>query len=125
MSLDVSLVVGDARLVPCEHCGGTGKINEEPGEVWEGNVTHNLTEMADAAGIYEAIWRPERLGITKAKQLIEPLTVGLAVLEADPPAFRKHNAPNGWGMYEHFVTFVKRYLTACIEHPDASVRASG
>lgn len=93
----------------------------QPTEVYTDNITHNLITMARAAGIYEALWRPETIGITKAAQLIIPLTEGLARLKADPAEYEAHNAPNGWGMYEHFVPFVERYLAACVANPDADV----
>lgn len=93
-----------------------------PTGVYSGNITHNLTSMASEAGIYQALWRPEEIGITTAAQLIEPLTAGLALLKSDPPRFEAHNSPNGWGLYEHFVPFVENYLTACKENPDATVR---
>ncbi len=54
----------------------------QPAVVYESNITHNLTEMADAVGIYKYLWRPEELGITKAKDLIKPLADGLVVLKA-------------------------------------------
>lgn len=93
----------------------------QPTEVYTDNITHNLTTMARAAGIYEALWSPETIGITKAAQLIIPLTEGLTRLKADPAEYEAHNAPNGWGMYEHFVPFVERYLAACVANPDADV----
>lgn len=89
--------------------------------VYSANITHNLGKMADAAGIYQHLWRPEELGIKTAAELIEPLQAGLDRLRDDPEAFKKHNAPNGWGLYEHFVPFVEKYLAACREHPNAVV----
>jgi hypothetical protein len=35
-------------------------------EVFDYNITHNLGEMAKAAGIYMELWRPEEIGIIKA-----------------------------------------------------------
>jgi hypothetical protein len=92
--------------------------------VYEANITHNLGAMANEAGIYQHLWRPEEIGITKAAQLIEPLRAGLALLKTEPQRFEKHNAPNGWGLYEHFVPFVENYLAACEEHPDAARHVS-
>jgi hypothetical protein len=94
-----------------------------PTEVYSRNITHNLNKMAMEAGIYEPLWRPEEVGITHAHQLIAPLAEGLAKLKADPEHYQKFNAPNGWGMYEHFVPFVEDYLKACIENPNAEVHA--
>lgn len=106
MSLDVSL------------------IEVRPVEIYTSNITHNLGDMARAAGIYEALWQPEELGITKAEQLIAPLTEGLAKLEAKPKKFEKFNAANGWGKYEDFVPFVRKYLEACKANPEAEVVVS-
>jgi len=93
----------------------------KPTEVYSANITHNLGAMAEEAGIYKHLWRPEELGLTVAGELIEPLRAGLALMKQDPERFRKHNAPNGWGMYEHFVPFVEGYLTACEETPGATI----
>jgi len=46
------------------------------------------------------------------------------LLEQDPERFRAFNSSNGWGLYEHFVPFVRDYLTACEANPDAVVTAS-
>lgn len=93
-------------------------------EVFEYNITHNLSEMARAAGLYNFIWHPQHMNIIKAEQLIKPLTIGLNLLKSDPDMFRPFNAANGWGVYEDFVIFVEKYLTACKEYPDANVNAS-
>ena len=53
-------------------------------DVYDANITHNLTEMADKAGIYEALWRPEEINVKKAKDLIRPLEIGLAALLSAP-----------------------------------------
>ena len=100
-------------------------INPGEGEaVYSANITHNLNRMAGAAGIYEHLWRPEEIGVTHAAQLIEPLSAGLALLQSDPPRFQAFNSPNGWGMYDHFVSFVARYLDACQIYPTATVSVS-
>lgn len=124
MSLDVYLHTGEDRIADCEHCGGTGKVNQGRECVYDSNITHNLNRMAEEAGIYQYLWRPEELGITKAKELIEPLRQGLARLEADQQHFEKFNAPNGWGLYIHFVPWVKKYLQACEDNPEADVSVS-
>jgi hypothetical protein len=92
--------------------------------LYDANITHNLNRMASAAGIYEEMWRPEELGITRAEQLIKPLSKGLERLLSDPEKFRQFDASNGWGTYEHFVPFVQAYRAACEEYPDAEVRVS-
>lgn len=93
-------------------------------EVYSRNITHNLGRMAGAAGIYEALWRPDEHGLTTAAQLVEPLTLGLMALRDDPEKFKALNPPNGWGSYEGLVAFVADYLAACERHPTAKVEVS-
>ena len=93
----------------------------ETQQVFTGNITHNLTAMAAAAGIYKHLWRPEELGITRAAELIEPLSKGLELLLAEPDRFKAMNPSNGWGTYENLVYFVSNYIGACKKHPDADV----
>ena len=90
-------------------------------QVYWANITHNLGKMAEAAGIYKHLWRPEEIDIETASQLIKPLTIGLGKLRAKPEFFKTFDAPNGWGLYIHFVPFVEEYLAACKEHPDAII----
>lgn len=91
--------------------------------VFSYNITHNLGKMADAAGIYTELWRPEEAGITKAHQLIAPLRKGLDRLLDTPDYFKTFDPPNKWGNYDGLVRFVESYLSACIEHPNATVYA--
>lgn len=98
--------------------------SEEGETVYTANITHNLNKMAAEAGIYEALWRPDEHGMTKAAQLIEPLTEGLSALRADPARFETFNPSNGWGDYDGLVTFVARYLAACEQYPHAEIGIS-
>lgn len=153
MSLDVYLD-GTRRTVDCEceHCGNKHTYISGDSSLFWANTTHNLGGMAGAAGIYLALWRPgemldpecaariraaqdagqwdtvreleQLLPVAHAADLIEPLRAGLALLKSDPARFEQHNAPNGWGRYEHFVPFVASYLAACEEYPTATVRVS-
>ena len=95
-----------------------------PTTVYSGNITHNLNKMADEAGIYKLLWRPEELGITKASEVIEPLKIGINVLKSDPEKFKKFNPENGWGNYEILVRFAEEYLASCKENPDADISVS-
>lgn len=93
-----------------------------PVRVYEGNITHNLDVMAKAASIYQHLWCPDELGVKQAGELVAPLREGLARLEAEPDRFRELNPENGWGSYEGLVLFVREYLAACEQNPDAEVR---
>lgn len=119
MSLDVYL--HNTKKITCT-CGEVHELDEET--VYDSNITHNLTEMAGEAGIYEALWRPEEMGATRAIDLIESLEDGLGRLKADPKRFKQFNPSNGWGDYDSFVTFVDRYLETCKEYPEATISVS-
>lgn len=120
MSLDVCLL-SEPKTEPCPECQHPREIREK---LFEANITHNLNRMAEAAGIYMHLWRPEEIGITKASQLIEPLQKGLALMRAEPEKFRRYDAFNGWGLYDHFVPWIERYLLACYENPDSIIEVS-
>lgn len=123
MSLDVYLN-GPSETVPCR-CRDCGhEHTTEDVQFFSSNITHNLGEMASEAGIYDCCWRPDECGIDRAGQMIAPLREGLAKLRADPEKFKKFDAPNGWGLYVHFVPWVEEYLAACEAHPEAAVKAS-
>ena len=97
------------------------ELSSDDDTVYTANITHNLGKMAEDAGIYQYLWRPGELDIKYAKQLIEPLRVGLELLESDPARLEKFNPANGWGDYDGLVRFVKKYLAACEEYPEAEV----
>ena len=146
MSLDVYLEIEDAKF---DHSGqhiyiredGTKKeitleewrelfpdrepvVVETDGEsntVYNANITHNLNRMADAAGIYQYLWRPNEIGVSKASQLVAPLENGLSVLKGDRAKFEALNPKNGWGTYGGLVSFVENYLEACKQYPQANV----
>jgi hypothetical protein len=99
------------------------QVSEETNEVYTANITHNLNAMADSVGLYRYLWRPEELGITKAKELIDPLRNGLHNLKLDPETHKKFNPSNGWGNYEILVEFIEHYLNACYKYPEAEVIA--
>ena len=112
----------DVYLTELCHCGKPEC--DKGGEVYSSNITHNLNRMAEEAGIYKHLWRPEEIGITKAEQLIQPLSDALKEMQADPERFRKFDASNGWGTYPAFMRFVSEYLDACKQNPAAIVSAS-
>lgn len=139
MSLDVHL--NRKRLVAYD---GGKTHTEEKEEVYWANITHNLGQMADKAGIYEALWRPHRLkegynipendheaewkfereSTILAKDIAPIVEKGLADMKARPEYYEQFNASNGWGLYKHFVPWVEKYLEACKEYPDAVVEVS-
>lgn len=149
MSLDVQLVVEGSKSpragsgIFVRKDGQTKEISQEEWEskfpgvkpvafrddsetdiVFDANITHNLGQMAEVAGLYRALWRPEDLGFVRARELVDPLVNGLSRLEEMPDHFRKFDPTNGWGTYETLVEFVRNYLRACTQYPDAKIDIS-
>lgn len=58
MSLDVYLQ-GEPKKVKCYCDCGHEHEREESERFYSANITHNLGNMAQAAGIYHPVWRPE------------------------------------------------------------------
>lgn len=117
MGLDVDLIITKPA---CACCGR----EEEVIVVFEANITHNLNTMAEEAGLYEILWRPDVIGINRAAALIEPMKKGLADMKSNPEYYKKFDSPNGWGLYDNFIPWIEKYLAACIEYPDAMVEVS-
>ncbi len=151
MSLDIYLY--ECVTVTCPSCQHVHDLKEREVPFWDTNLTHNLSQMANEAGLYEALWRPDELvnpaeasvlidaervhnwtavaEIRKqfkvrprARDLIPLLRVGLERLRADPARFQALNPENGWGTYAGFVPWVERYLAQCEAHPGAYVRVT-
>ena len=87
------------------------------------NITHNLTNMAEEAGVYDCLWRPEENFFEEAGQMIAPLTHGLFKLKSNPEYYRRFNPKNGWGDYTGLIEFVEWSLEMCSQYPKASVYA--
>jgi hypothetical protein len=90
-------------------------------ELYKANITHNLNKMAEEAGIYQALWHPDEIGITRAKQLILPLQQAIASMMMSADYYRKFDSPNGWGTYDNFLPWLEKLLKACEEYPEARV----
>ena len=82
------------------------------------NITHNLVEMWDEAGIYDALYMSE--GKTAAS-ILPTLRSGLAKLRANPEYYTKFNSPNGWGLYENAVPWLEDLILGLEKSPRAIV----
>ncbi|WP_227430430.1 hypothetical protein [Psychrobacter sp. I-STPA6b] len=97
-------------------------INQDDNDcLYSANITHNLNDMARFVGIYKHLWRPEELNITQAKELIEPLHAGFLKLLYKAEDCKKFNPENDWGDYDWLFSFVKNYLQACMDYPEAYI----
>jgi hypothetical protein len=88
------------------------------------NITHNLNTMADKAGIYDCLWRPEENEISTASDLIPLLDAGIKKLESEPEKYKAMNPENGWGSYDGLLRCAKAILESAIDNPCALISAS-
>lgn len=93
-------------------------------DLWHGQITHNLMEMATQCGLLWCLWYPDRHGLTKAGQLTEHLAKGLAYMIEHPARLRRFNPECGYGTYETLFEFTEDLLEACTKYPDADVFVS-
>lgn len=97
-------------------------IDNNEFEIFDMNITHNLNKMADAAGIYEALWRPEEIFCDTTKQILPILKEGYSKLLADPDFYKQFEPENKWGTYDGLVKKVKEVIIACEQYPSAKIR---
>ncbi len=93
-----------------------------PCNLYNINITHNLTDMASALNIYELLWHGH--GVEKAVDLIAPLTDAIHELHADPERYAQYESPNGWGTVDQFLDFLVELKSAAILYPEATVEQS-
>jgi hypothetical protein len=99
-------------------------LTEENEDVYCANITHNLNIMANKAGIYEACWHPEKIGATKASDIIPILEKGFKDMKSRPEYYKQFDSPNRWGLYVDFLPWIESYLNACRKYPDAIIEVS-
>lgn len=112
MSLDFSLYTPAGE--PCETCGR----GDEARELYDANVTHNVTPMWDKAGVYDALYRSHG---KRAGDVVATLRIGLADMVGRSLEYRALNPPNGWGSYEGALHFLRATIAACEANPEAII----
>lgn len=97
---------------------------EQEEQVYCANITHNLSQMASASGIYDLLWNPIESGYKKAEDIAYKLDVGIQELKSNPNKYKEFDSPNGWGTYKQFLPWLDEYLDALKENPDALITIS-
>ena len=98
---------------------------DEDGEcVYSRNITHNLNTIADRAGCYKSLWRPEEIGATRGNDIEPQLRQSLKLLRSEPLFFAEFNPSNGWGDYDGLIEFIDSYHKACKRYPEATIEVS-
>ena len=89
------------------------------------NITGNLVPMADACGLFPALWHPESLAADPtgeyalAYDLIGPLEAGLAQLHGNE--YADLEPANGWGSRTVLLKAATDLLVMCRLYPNAEV----
>ena len=114
MSLTISLIAS------CD-LGG-----EKPLEikVFTISITANLTGMAQAAGLYHCLWKPDEIHVNLAFDAIESLRAGLMRLKTSQKLYEQYDPPSGYGDYDNLMNVVEEYLKACLAYPNTFIRIS-
>ena len=90
----------------------------EDENLWEGNVTHNLTEMAEHIIVgeydfYRLLWHPNDNGFLAAtKEYRELIYQGISYMLSHRKELEQYNPENGWGSYDSLLSFVQSYAEA-------------
>ncbi len=121
MSLTVYLEDQNITIRECTCDCGHKHERREKERLYRGNITHNLCKMADLAGLYGYLWRPDENDVVTALDLVPHLNKGLDELLGSPEKFISLNPENDWGSYDYLVKFVEEYLAACLEHPQSII----
>jgi hypothetical protein len=122
MSLDLYLESKEMREVECAcpECGHSHKKMEKT-IYYTSNITHNLTAMFNAAGVYQILWRGDGL---MAGEQVEKLEKALKEMKENPEKFKRYDSPNGWGLYVHAVPWLAEVVQACKDYPEAVFHCS-
>lgn len=100
-------------------------VHESGSECISFNITHNLVPMADKAGLYEPLWRPEENypHPVLASDVYPAIMAGFNNLMINPESYKDLNPGNGWGDYNGLVDFTANVLAALRQYPLAVVEA--
>jgi len=115
MGLSVELVYQPQR------CGDNKMCIIYDDAVWEKDITHNLSQMAEKAQLHDVLWYPERLNIKQAEQAIPYLEKGLKILVNNKIQLQQFNPENGHGTYKELLDFTTEYLNNCRQYPDSKI----
>jgi len=87
-------------------------------EIASYNITHNLTEMAEAIKIdwislYDVLWRGDENGFATTENTKDFLLKAIQYMEEHKNELQKYNSDNWWGTYDWLLKFCKEVLSSC------------
>lgn len=106
-------------------------IEDSPHTVSSVNITHNLTDMADALGVYGILWHPEELAkkaeVDKiyVKNFLGPINKAIEKLSTNMDYYQEKYGPeNGWGSASILLKDLREIREAIEEHPDGYIEVN-
>jgi hypothetical protein len=90
-------------------------------QLFNGNMTHNVTPMWRKAKVYEALYESQG---KIAGEIKDVLQVGIKDMERSSKQYQKLNPANEWGDYDSALNFLREFTNACIQHPKATIGLS-
>ena len=82
------------------------------------NITHNLVDMWEKAGIYDVLYNSNG---EKVKHILGALEKGYADMYDNPEEYRKLDSPNGWGTYVDAMYWLKNLIQQMKQYPDGII----
>jgi len=83
-------------------------------EVFTGEIDPMFEGRLREAGLYDALSKPNELGIRHASQLVGLLSDGIRKIESNRPDEDRGN-------WDYLVRWLRTYLAACQAHSDAVI----
>lgn len=95
-------------------------ISEDDKRIHWFAVPETMDIMAKESGLYDVIWIPNTISSIETISVIPVLEAGINKLKNNPSLFKelyefRTNA------YEHFLSYMEKYLDVCKDYPDAVV----
>jgi hypothetical protein len=94
----------------------------ETDELWSGNITHNLGEMASHVNLecgktlYDLLWRPDENGFNiVTKEYRNFIFEALEKLESSRDILESYNPSNGWGSYDALLNFTRSLCESLVK----------
>jgi hypothetical protein len=113
---------GPAQTVDCEceRFGHSHKATKQDSS-FDRNITHNLHAMFNEAGVGDILWHGDG---QVAGDVLPKLEAARVLMQKEPTRFEAFNAKNGWGMYEHALSFLNDVIRGCENNPTHTIRCS-
>lgn len=96
-------------------------------EVFDTNITRNLSDMICAANLFQVLYEPSSMGASRAKDITPALEEGIRELENYPEHFEgfEISTRRKSGSYQQLVKHLRDYHQACVKYPDALIEVTG